>query len=144
MHADGFEYEATILKRQVGALVYFMRKRFGMTVEAAQDAALDLIKSRFLDAAYAPPKATSDEDLDTLTIAEVLEKLKEKNRKAKVVIHLTDMGRGRVVEGVLPDAPPEFGIGDDFLNVVFLYGRVTDEYDEPAAPLASCETPVSE
>jgi hypothetical protein len=36
-------------------------------------------------------------------------------------LHLSDQN-GRIVEGVLPDQAPEFGVGNDSLNVVYLYG----------------------
>jgi hypothetical protein len=34
------------------------------------------------------------------------------------------------VEGVLPDQAPDFGVGNDSLNVVYLYGVLTDDYPD--------------
>jgi hypothetical protein len=74
------------------------------------------------------PPAPQDEG-DTMTVGELVDELTLRRRKAKVLIHLAD-GKGRVIEGELPNAPPKTGVGDDALNVVYLYGVITAGYDE--------------
>ena len=61
-----------------------------------------------------------------MTVEQLALELNERRGRAKILIHLTD-GKGRVAEGILPDLAPDFGVGDDGLNVVYLYGLLTDE-----------------
>jgi hypothetical protein len=60
-------------------------------------------------------------DIDTVTVAELMKALGTRKGKAKILLHLSDRN-GRIVEGVLPDQAPDFGVGNDSLNVVYLYG----------------------
>ncbi len=70
---------------------------------------------------------------ETMTVAELLTELTHRKGKAKVLVHLAGKD-GRIVEGVLPDKAPAFGVGDDLLNVVYLYGQVTEEYEDEERP----------
>jgi hypothetical protein len=67
--------------------------------------------------------------MDTMTVAELIAALSTRKGKAKILIHLSDQ-KGRIVEGLLPDLAPDFGVGNDSLNVVFLYGVLTAEYPD--------------
>jgi hypothetical protein len=59
-----------------------------------------------------------------MTVAELMKALGTRKGKAKILLHLSDQN-GRIVEGVLSDQAPEFGVGSDSLNVVHLYGMET-------------------
>jgi hypothetical protein len=60
--------------------------------------------------------------LEPMTVQELWEALTLLKPKARVLLHVRHKD-GRVVEGELLDRPPDFGVGDDKLNVVVLYGR---------------------
>jgi hypothetical protein len=74
----------------------------------------------------------NEHEIEPMTVAELIQKLSQRKGKAKVLLHLSD-GK-RVVKGELVDLPPDFGVGDDPLNVVFLHGGITQEYPNGHRP----------
>jgi hypothetical protein len=130
-NGDGGEFErnSPLFRSAAEVEAWVGGRDYGHASEAGDHAEMRRLKEEAEARVARWSKKAERDEQETLTVAQLAERLRPLKGEAKVMLHLTGP-EGWVAEGVLPDLGREFGVGNDVLGVVYLYGRATSRYME--------------